>query len=146
VLAQLPNFWRALEVRGPGTALGWAAAIAVAICAIVYTVRALDLQRYLTTISWFRALGPIIAVPSALLEEAFFRMMLMNFLEREQQNLLVQILASAIAFGAVHAVWSIRGRFRSLVTSVTATSVLGALLAIVYLAMRTRFGSGTSRL
>jgi len=132
ILSQWHILVRVLSAR-PGTTAGWILAVIVAIVAILYTAYALDLWQYLTIISRFRILGPIVAIPSALLEEAVFRLSLMNWLAHERQSLVVQVLASAIAFGLVHAIWALRGGLRSLLTATAATALLGALFAIVFL-------------
>lgn len=133
LLLQPATVARALTMRADAVPpAGWLLAAAVACAYVLYAVRALDLARYLTARSAFRWLGPIIAVPSGILEEGVFRMTLMNVLAHQHQGIAVQILVSALAFGAVHAVWGVRAGMRAALGAMTATCVLGALLACVF--------------
>jgi len=84
--------------------------------------------------SLFRLLGPIMAVPTSILEEIFFRQISMNTLARLGQNALVQIVVSAVLFGVVHAAWGVRGGSRAFLNAIGATAFLGAMLAVIYIA------------
>lgn len=134
LLAQSRVLAQALALHAPGSAFGWLLAAVVAALTMLYSIRALDLMPYMTNVSWFRLLGPIVAIPSALLEEAVFRLTVMNLLAHAHQGAVVQVAGSALSFGVVHAVWAVRGGRRSLVTAVSSMTLLGALLAIVFLA------------
>jgi hypothetical protein len=134
LLFQLGPFLRAVTLReGDIPTVGWIAALVVAAGTIAYSVRALNLGPYMTNVSTFRLLGLFIAVPSAIVEETVFRGTVMTLLARAGQGDVVQVVVSALVFGIVHAVWGLRGGWRSFVGAVTATSILGALLAVVYL-------------
>lgn len=124
----------ALRGAGETPPLGWILAGAVTIVTVWYTARSLDLWRYLMNFSRFKSLGVAIAFPSSILEEAFFRMTIMNVLMHAQQGPVVQVIGSALTFGAVHAVWAVRGGVRSLITATLSMTVLGALLSLVFLA------------
>jgi membrane protease YdiL (CAAX protease family) len=66
-------------------------------------------------------------------EEAFFRKFLMDWVMHHGEAIAAQIAISAIAFGFVHAIWGIAGgNFRAAFGAMTATGVLGAALAVVY--------------
>lgn len=135
ILVQLKVVATALTLRlGEVPVIGWILAAVVALATIVYTARALDLWPLLRQLPAFKILGLVIAIPSSILEEAVFRMTLMNVLALHNYGVGIQIAASAITFGAVHAVWAVRGGVRSLVTAVASMTVLGAALAVVYVA------------
>ncbi len=127
-------FWRDVTLRADQIPpIGWVSALAVAAAAIIYTARALDLTRYLRNVSAFRLLGPIMAVPTSIVEEVVFRGVVMTLLMRAGQGNVVQVLASGAIFGVAHAIWGLRGGRRALIGAVSFTSILGALLAVVYL-------------
>jgi CAAX protease family protein len=114
--------------------LGWSLAALAALLYILYAVRGLSLQPYLRLLTPFKLLGPIMAVPTSILEEVFFRQMVMDTLQRAGQGALAQIAVSALVFGGVHVVWGVRGGLRAALNAVLATTVLGLLLGVVYLA------------
>lgn len=71
-----PIFHRAGDV-GP---LGWATSAVAAAIFIAYSIRGLKLEPYIAKFPTFRILGPIMAVPTSILEEVFFRQVIMNTL------------------------------------------------------------------
>jgi hypothetical protein len=77
----------------------------------------------------------IFAFLSGVMEEVWFRYGLMNWAQSQGHGPIVQVLYSAVIFGAVHAVWGVAARNWKVATgSMIATGLLGAALAIVYLA------------
>lgn len=124
----------AFQHAGEEPGLGWLLAAIVTLATIWYTIRALDLSKYMRIFSTFKLLGLAIAIPSSILEEAFFRMTVMNLLMFAHQGAVVQVIGSALTFAAVHAVWAIRGGMRSLISATLSTGILGALLGIVFVA------------
>lgn len=59
----------------------------------------------------------------------------MESLQGREFSVLVQILASALTFGLLHGIWGFMGRnIKAAVGAIIATSILGALLALVYVA------------
>lgn len=75
------------------------------------------------------------ALVSGIMEEVWFRYGLMDWAQRHGHGAIVQIVYSALAFGAVHAVWGVAARkFKVAIGSMVATGLLGAALAVVYLA------------
>ena len=134
LLLQPGPFVRAMTLRADQIpAIAWVAAALVAAVTIVYSIRALDLAQYLTNVSTFRLLGLLIAVPSAIVEEAVFRGTAMTLLARAGQGDLIQVIVSAGLFGLAHSIWGLRGGRRAFLSAVTATSILGVMFAIVYL-------------
>jgi membrane protease YdiL (CAAX protease family) len=72
-------------------------------------------------------------VAAGILEEIAFRSLLMNALQRHGIGVVLQVIVSALAFGLAHGVWAFfGGHVRAGVGAVTATSLLGAALAGVY--------------
>lgn len=130
-----PNAWLSAAFRHAGNA-GFAAWIAAAIVTagyIVYSIRELPtVAALLGRLSPYKLLALVIAIPSAILEEVFFRSSLMNVLAAHHQHIIVQILASGIAFGIVHAFWGIRGGISAVYGAVRSTTMLGIALAIVF--------------
>ena len=111
-----PDVWvyHALLRAADVNAVAWLLCAAVTVGFTVYSVATFPLLgQLLTRVSPFKLLAPIIAVPSAILEEVFFRYNLMDVLAARHQSLAVQIIGSALAFGAAHAAWGIRGGWRA---------------------------------
>jgi uncharacterized protein len=112
----------------------WIVAAIVTAGYIFYSVRGLPtVAALLGRVSPYKLLALVIAIPSSILEEVFFRKSLMNLLAANHQNVVVQVLASGIAFGLVHSFWGIRGGLSGVFGAVRATTVLGLALAIVFL-------------
>lgn len=75
------------------------------------------------------------AIASGIIEEVVFRHFLMDWLDQHGHAPWVQVLVSAVLFGAAHALWVLMARdWRIIVPVVSATAFLGLLLAILYLA------------
>jgi membrane protease YdiL (CAAX protease family) len=89
-------------------------------------------RKHLWNFSTFKLSGLALAVPAAILEEVFFRQYVMDALAHE--TAIIQILASALTFGIAHAIWGIRGGWRAAAGAVGSTTLMGAALAVVYLA------------
>lgn len=118
----------------PG-ALAWCLSLAVAGSFILFAARIPSVRANLLAPTRLKMLALVVAITAGACEEAVFRKMLMDGLWHAQYGPAVQVLASALAFGAVHGVWgAIRGSIRAAVGAVAATGVLGGLLAIVFLA------------
>ena len=123
-----------------GTPTAWALAALIAILYAAHTASGSDFIRaHMLHPSRWRpfAFIRLIAVPMALIsgffEEAFFRKTLMDILLHHGATLGVQIAVSALAFGAVHAVWGLLGgSVRGALAAMLATTALGAALAVVY--------------
>lgn len=136
VIALQPEaFFGAMMFRADAISpIGWAIAFVVTATFIAYTTRALGLSKYQRQISTFNLLGVAIAVPSAILEEVFFRMSIMNLLAHAHQGVVTQVLGSALAFGLVHALWGVPGGVRAVANATISTGALGVLLGVVFLA------------
>ena len=64
-----------------------------------------------------------------------FRKWLMDYPRDQDIGAVLQVLASAITFGLAHGIWGLMGRsLRAAIGATITTGVLGAALALVYLA------------
>lgn len=135
----LPNPGRFLESMGQASevpALGWILAIIVAIAYTAYTLWAVPTVRTIA-IEWsrFRLLAIPLALLSGVLEEMFFRRVVMDALAGDGVPLLLQIVLSAALFAVVHGVWVLFAKSWRIATPVLcSTFALGVLLSVVYVA------------
>jgi membrane protease YdiL (CAAX protease family) len=117
-------------------ALGWIVAVVVAIGYTAYTLWAVPIVRVIAVErSWFRLLAIPLALLSGVLEEMFFRRVVMNALADGGVSLLAQILLSALLFAVVHCVWALFAKsWRIVLPVLGSTFALGVLLSLVYVA------------
>ena len=131
-----PGFLRDLGfVSGPpGTLLAWSLGLVVAVFYAAFSVRHIPLVReHWRTVSVFKLLGILVAFSAALVEEAFFRRLLMDALMRAGWPAVVQVVASGLIFGLAHGIWGIMtGRVSVGVGTMIATGTLGTALGVVY--------------
>jgi membrane protease YdiL (CAAX protease family) len=114
---------------------GYPAGMLVAVVFIaVSAIRLPAVRANLVCISWLKLLAVGVAVAAGILEEIAFRSLLMDALQRHGIGPVLQVLASAIGFGVIHGIWAFfGGHVRAGIGAVTATSMLGGALAVVYL-------------
>lgn len=94
-----------------------------------YTVRR-NLFRFKGALKWIAVYA---AFTGGIVEETVFRRMLMEWLADNGINTLWQIGISGVAFGLVHISWGLLGGISRIgAASALATTVLGLLLALVY--------------
>lgn len=124
----------------PGNATAWIAALAFAALYAGYTLHGLSFvgTYALSPSRWREAPGlKLFALPMALVtgifEEAFFRRYLMDAVWHTGGTGTVQVLVSAIVFGLAHGVWALFGGLAAGIGATVSTTVLGAMLAVVYL-------------
>ncbi len=115
--------------------LAWLIATAVAIAYVFYTMQVipfvLDKQK---EISAFKLLGILAALVGGIVEEVIFRRWLMDILMASGVGLILQIINSGVAFGLAHTVWILfKGDIKFTFLAILSTSILGILLAIIYL-------------
>lgn len=116
----------------PGVA-GWTSALAVAAVFLLYCARIPAVRETLFQVSRLKMLGLLVACGAALCEETVFRKFLMDALQSRGHSLILQVAASAFAFGLLHGIWGLMSRRLTIfLGAMTATSLLGALLAGVY--------------
>lgn len=117
--------------------LAWTLATIVGIVYVLYTMRAIpfiaSMQR---EVSLFKLLGILSAVVGGIVEEVFFRRWIMDMLMSGGFSPILQVVISGVAFGLVHASWTLLAKrdFKATLPAIMSTSVLGISLAIVYLA------------
>ena len=115
--------------------LAWILATIIAIAYVLYTMKAIpfvaSMQR---EISLFKLLGILSSVVGGIVEEVFFRRWIMdNFMSGGFAPIL-QVIISGVAFGLAHTSWILaKRRFKFAIPAIFSTSVLGILLAIIYL-------------
>jgi hypothetical protein len=130
-----PDAWLPAAFRRAADAglVAWVAAAIVTVGYIVYSIRGLPaVATMLGILSPYKLFALVIAIPSSILEEVFFRSSVMNLLAAHHQNVVVQILTSGIAFGIVHSFWGIRGGLSAVYGAVRSTTLLGFALAVVF--------------
>ena len=117
--------------------LAWVLATITAIAYVLYTMKAIpfvaSMQR---EISLFKLLGILSSVVGGIVEEVFFRRWIMdNFMSGGFAPIL-QVIISGVAFGLVHASWTLLAKhnFKATLPAILSTSILGIFLAIIYLA------------
>jgi hypothetical protein len=137
-------FWRPIPLfqnlgfeRGSfAPPLAWVLAMVVAIAYVFYTMRVIPLV--LTKqkeISLFKLVGILAALVGGIVEEVFFRRWLMDMLMARDVGLILQIIISGFAFGLAHTAWILfKGDIKFTFPAILSTSILGILLAIIYLA------------
>jgi uncharacterized protein len=117
--------------------IAWILAAITAIAYVVYTMRAIPfiagMQR---EISPFKLLGVFAAVVGGIVEEVFFRRWGMDMLLSRGFGFVPQVLISGIAFGLAHSGWALfaKRNLKFSLPAILSTTVLGVLLAVIYLA------------
>ena len=123
-----------------GTPQAWLLAAAITLAYVGFSASGSPIiaKHMLRPSRWQGYWGMIaVAVPMALIsgffEEAFFRKSLMDIAMHQGAGIGLQIASTALAFGAVHAVWGLLGgSVRAAVGAMLATGALGAALGVVY--------------
>ncbi len=117
-----------------GTPASWVLALLIAATCIAFTIKNFPLvAQTWREISFLKALSLWAAVGAAVVEEAFFRRIVMDSVMQAGGSVLFQVMASALIFGVAHALWGlIKGSVHVALTATVATSVIGAALALVY--------------
>ena len=115
--------------------VAWAAAIAVGVLFAAFSIRGIAAVRATwREFSTLKLVSLWAAAGAAIVEEALFRRLIMDAVADAGGNVLLQVLASALGFGAAHAIWGlIKLDLRVAISSVVATTVMGVGLALVYL-------------
>jgi hypothetical protein len=115
--------------------LAWILATITAIAYVLYTMKAIpSVLAKQKEISLFKLLGILSAVVGGIVEEVFFRRWIMDMLMSRGVAPIFQVLSSGIVFGLAHSSWLLIKRdFKFAIPAILSTSVLGILLAIIYL-------------
>lgn len=117
---------------------GWGANLLAALVTIGFVFHAARSFPMIGTRRLDFPLIKLIALPFALvtgtMEELWFRRQLMDGVAGAGPDPVLQVVASALAFGLVHAIWGGFARqWRVAATAMLSTSMLGGALAVVYL-------------
>lgn len=114
--------------------VAWVAALAVAALYVAYSSRIPSVRDSLLRLDGLKVLAIGVGIFAGCCEEAVFRKALMEHGSHVGWSVVVQVAASALAFGAVHAIWGVlRLNWRAAAGAMAATGSLGLLLAMVYL-------------
>ena len=100
---------------------------------VAYSARHPGIRQHLGHISWLRVPAVMVAVTASIVEEFYFRHVLMDGLDRSGVAIVWQVLVSAFAFGLFHAMWGVWGGWPVVRGAITATTGLGIALALLYL-------------
>lgn len=114
---------------------GWVTAALVVLTYTVYTMWAVpEIRPIVTEFSWFRAIAIPLALLSGVVEEYFFRMLVMDTFAGVGMPVVLQVLVSALIFASAHIVWVLFSRsWRAVMPILFSTTGLGVLLGLVYL-------------
>lgn len=123
-------------VDAPASVIGWLLAMIVFLAFTGYAAwRFPSVRANLIALSWLKALALAVAVSAGFCEETIFRKWVMDAVAHARYGLILQVIASALAFGILHGVWGLfRGSVVAAIGATLATGALGAALAIVFLA------------
>ena len=121
--------------KHPPTPLGWTLGLIVAALFILFSCRLPSVRANLIQPSLLKLVAVALAVVAGILEEYYFRGVVMDWALHRGWNALTQIFLSGITFGLAHGIWALfRGSISTGLGAIIVTGVLGALLGIVYLA------------
>lgn len=118
-----------------GTPLAWTLALLVSACYAGFAIRNVPpVARTWAKPTWLKLVVLPAAVAAATVEEAFFRRSVMDAVWHMSGGGMLQVAASAVAFGVPHSFFGlIKGNLSAAVRASVATGIMGALLAVVYL-------------
>jgi len=115
--------------------LAWVIAAIVTIGYIAFTTFGMStVKENFFKWDWLKLIGIYAALTSGILEELAFRRLLMDWLYSNDIGIIIQVIISGVAFGIAHFTWGlIGGSWRIGLASAIATTILGLLLAIIYI-------------
>lgn len=120
---------------GSGAWPGWLLACVITALFVWLSMRFPSVRANLFRPSMLKLLGLAVAVAAGVFEEMIFRKFLMDYVRDEGMGAAIQVATSALAFGLAHGIWGAMGRsWRAAAGATIATGILGAGLALVYLA------------
>ena len=117
-----------------GTPLGWLCSLLVAAAFILFSVNGIPaVAKTWREVSFLKVLSIYAAIVAAIVEEAFFRRVVMDMVAEADGAVWIQIATSAAVFGVAHAVWGlIRLSLNAALKTTIATGIMGFGLAVVY--------------
>jgi len=115
---------------------GWLLAVLVFLVFTAYARgRFPSVRANLFAASWLKVLALAVAVSAGFCEETIFRKWVMDGAAHVGYGLVMQVAVSALTFGLLHGIWGLfRGSLMAAVGATLATGVLGAALAMVFVA------------
>lgn len=114
-----------------GTTLGWVLALMTAVLYSYSASQISEVKYHMFRIDALKLLSIVAAVFAGITEEVIYRKWVMDFLDAREYSIVIQILASGLAFGVVHLIWGIK-HIKAGINAFLSTFLLGAALAIVY--------------
>lgn len=121
---------------GPrGTVWAWLLALILATSYACFSVQHVpEVASQWDAFSWLKVLSIVAAFAAGIVEESIFRRLIMDALARTGGNAVIQVAASAAAFGLAHGTWGLLGgNLHAAISAAIATTFLGTGLGIVYL-------------
>lgn len=126
-----------LGINHSATSIPWAWTLAalVVLTYIAYTFWAVPFVKdHATSLTGLKLFAIPLALVSGTLEELLFRKFLMDWLDALGVVSILQVLATALAFGLAHSLWALFSQdARIILPVVAATTTLGAALGVTYL-------------
>jgi hypothetical protein len=113
----------------------WALSLLIAIAYILYTFKAVPfVWESWSEFSVLKIIGIWAALASGIIEEIFFREMVMDWLLSTGLGNVLQVVVSALLFGLAHTLWFLfRRDAKIIVPVVVSTTALGILLGLLFL-------------
>jgi len=113
----------------------WILALLISIGYISYTFKAVPfVRKSQSEFSMLKIIGIWAALASGIVEELFFREMVISWLQNMGLGNILQVVMSALFFGMAHAIWVLfRGDAKIIIPVVVSTTVLGVLLGLLFL-------------
>jgi hypothetical protein len=132
-----PGFLRYCGFTSSAGLLAWVMALIVTAFFVYHSARLPSVRANLLRLDGLKVLAVGVGIAAGFCEEAVFRKMLMDHFAHLGWTAVAQVAISALAFGAVHAIWGLfRGNLRAALGAMVATGVLGLLLAVVFVVGR----------
>ena len=116
---------------GYGTPLSWVLALIVTVLYCYSASSNSDVKQYMFKWDFLKLVAVIGAVCAGIAEEIVFRKWVMDYLASEGFSIIIQIVASALAFGVAHFIWGLKN-IRAGINAAISTFILGLALGIVY--------------
>lgn len=117
--------------EGYGTLLSWFLALLVTVLYCYSASKISDVKQYMFKVDFLKIVALVGAVCAGIVEEIVFRKWIMDYLASENFSIIIQIIASGLAFGVVHLIWGLRN-IKAGINAALSTFVLGLALGVVY--------------
>lgn len=117
--------------EGNGTLLSWVLALLVTVFYCYSASKISDVKQYMFKVDFLKIVAVVGAICAGIVEEIVFRKWVMDYLASENFSIIIQIITSSLAFGAVHFIWGLRN-IKAGINAALSTFVLGLALGVVY--------------